>query len=164
MHSRSRRFPLFIPFRRAGLGSLAEWPDVDSLRLLIAQRQERLADAERARSSEQRFELGPDADRFRAEFVFHPAVKWSVGTTYEHARKGRGRISDPFEPGDDPEPTFPSGVVETTDRVGVELGYQSLERIAAGLGAAFESAANVGNILGKDDDGWEFWVGVEFRI
>ena len=110
------------------------------------------------------FELGPDADRFRAEFVFHPAVKWSVGTTYEHARKGCGRISDPFEPGDDPEPTFPSGVVETTDRVSVELGYQSLERVAAGLGVAFESAANVGNILGKDDDGWEFWVGVEFRI
>ncbi|MEA3409199.1 MAG: hypothetical protein U9Q95_02515 [Candidatus Eisenbacteria bacterium] len=110
------------------------------------------------------FELGPDADRFRAEFVFHPAVKWSVGTTYQHARKGIGRITDPFEAGENPEPTFPSGVVETTDRVGVELGYQSLERITAGLGAAYESVANVGNILGKDDDGWEFWVGVEFRI
>ena len=110
------------------------------------------------------FELGPDADRFRAEFVFHPAVEWSVGTTYAHARKGVGRITDPFESGENPEPAFPSGVVETTDRVGVELGYQSLERIAAGLGAAFESAANVGNIRGKDDDRWEFWVGVEFRI
>ncbi len=110
------------------------------------------------------FELGPDADRFRAEFMFHPAVKWSVGTTYQHARKGVGRITDPFEDGENPEPTFPSGVVETTDRVGVELGYQSLERITAGLGAAYESVANVGNILGKDDDGWEFWVGVEFRI
>ncbi len=110
------------------------------------------------------FELGPDADRFRAEFVFHPTVKWSVGTTYEHARKGVGRITDPFESGENPEPKFPSGVVETTDRVGVELGYQSLEKIAAGLGVAFESAANVGNIRGKDDDGWEFWVGVEFRI
>ena len=110
------------------------------------------------------FELGPDADRFRAEFVFHPALKWSVGTTYEHARKGYGRITDPFEPGDNPEPAFPSGVVESTDRVGVELGYQSLERVAVGLGAAFESAANVGNILGMDDDGWEFWAGVEFRI
>jgi hypothetical protein len=110
------------------------------------------------------FELGPDADRVRAEFVFHPAVKWSVGTTYEHARKGVGRITDPFESGENPEPAFPSGVVETTDRVGLELGYQSLERIAAGLGAAFESATNVGNIRGKDDDRWEFWVGVEFRI
>ncbi len=110
------------------------------------------------------FELGPDADRFRTEFVFHPAVKWSVGATYEHARTGIGRITDPFEPGDDPEPTFPSGVVETTDRVGVELGYQSLERLAAGLGAAYESVVNVGNLHGSDDDGWEFWLGVEFRI
>lgn len=110
------------------------------------------------------FDLGTDADRFRAEFVFHPALKWSIGTTYEHARKGHGRITDPFEPGDNPEPTFPSGVVESTDRVGVELGYQSLERVSAGLGAALESVANVGNILGMDDDGWEFWAGIEFRI
>ena len=110
------------------------------------------------------FELGPDADRFRSEFVFHPAVKWSVGTTVEHARKGCGRITDAFEPGENPEPTFPSGVVETTDRVAVELGYQGLEGLSAGLGAAFESTTNVGNILGDDDDGWEFWVGVEFRI
>ena len=111
------------------------------------------------------FELGPDADRFRAEFVFHPAVKWSVGTTYEHARKGGGRITEPFEPEPDEtyDPTFPSGVVETTDRVSVEFGYQSLKRLSAGLGAAYESVANVGNALGKDD-GWEFWVGVEFRI
>ncbi|MFH1865179.1 MAG: hypothetical protein ABIK85_04790 [Candidatus Eisenbacteria bacterium] len=110
------------------------------------------------------FELGPDADRLRAEFVFHPAVKWSVGTTMERARKGHGRITDPFEPGENPEPTFPSGVVETTSRVAVELGYQSLEGLSAGLGASFESVVNVGNLLGKDDDGWEFWAGVEFRI
>ena len=110
------------------------------------------------------FELGPDADRFRAEFVFHPAVKWSVGTIYEHARKGDGRMTDPFEFGEIHEPTFPSGVVETTDRVSVEFGYQSLKRLSAGLGAAYKSAANVGNALGEDDDGWEFWAGVEFRI
>ncbi|MCK4409991.1 MAG: hypothetical protein KAW67_07890, partial [Candidatus Eisenbacteria sp.] len=110
------------------------------------------------------FELGPDADRFRAEFVFHPGVKWSVGTTFEHARKGDGRITVPFDSDDDHELTFPSGVVKTTDRVGVELGYRNLERLAAGVGAAYESVANVGNALGKDDDGWEFWAGVEFRI
>ena len=110
------------------------------------------------------FELGPDADRFRAEFVFHPTVKWSVGATYEHARKGDGRIAEPFEPNEIYEPAFPSGVVETTDRVGVEFGYQNLEKLAAGLGVAYESAANVGNALGKDDEGWELWVGIEFRI
>ncbi len=111
------------------------------------------------------FELGPDADRFRAEFVLHPAVEWFVGTTYEHARKGCGHITEPFDPVEDHhEPAFPSGVVETTNRVGVEFGYQSLERLAAGLGVAYESVANEGNTLGKDDDGWEFWAGIEFRI
>jgi hypothetical protein len=110
------------------------------------------------------FELGPDADRFRTEFVFHPELEWSVGITYERARKGDGRITDPFNPDVDNDLTFPSGVVKTTNRVGVEVGYQNLERLAAGLGVAYESVVNVGNALGKDDDGWEFWVGVEFRI
>lgn len=110
------------------------------------------------------FELGPDADRLRTEFVFHPAVKWSVATTLSRARKGQGRITEPFEPGENPEPRFPSGIVETTSRVAVELGYQSLDGLSAGLGVAYESVANVENLFGKDDDGWEFWAGVEFRI
>jgi hypothetical protein len=111
------------------------------------------------------FELGPDADRFKVELVFHPAVKWSVGTTFEHARRGEGRITRPFDLDEDnPEPEFPYGVVETTNRLSVELGYQSLESLAAGLGAAYESVNNEGNSFGSDDDGWEFWAGVEFRI
>jgi hypothetical protein len=111
------------------------------------------------------FELGPDSDRFRLELVFHPAVKWSVGTTYEHARRGEGRIAAPFDPDfDNPEPKFPSGVVESTDRLAVELGYQSLESLSAGLGAAYESIENEENSPGNENDGWEFWIGVEFRI
>jgi len=110
------------------------------------------------------FDLGPDADRFRTEFVLHPAIKWSVAATYEHARKGEGRLTDPFVAGDNPEPTFPSGAVETGNKFSAELGYQGLEGLSAGLGAAFESVTNVGNALGQDDDKWEFWVGVEFRI
>ena len=110
------------------------------------------------------FELGTDADRFRSEFVIHPAIKWSVSATYEYARKGEGRLADPFVEGDNEAPTFPSGVVESGSRFAAELGYQGLEGLSAGLGAAFESVSNVGNTLGQDDDGWEFWVGVEFRL
>jgi hypothetical protein len=110
------------------------------------------------------FELGPDADRFRGELVVHPAVKWSAAVTYEHVRKGEGSLEVPFLHDGTAEPTFPSGVVETGDRVSFELGYQELRRLSAGLGAAYETITNVGNVLGQDDDGWEFWAGVEFRI
>ncbi|MBN2564310.1 MAG: hypothetical protein JXB46_01225 [Candidatus Eisenbacteria bacterium] len=110
------------------------------------------------------FELGPDADRFTAELVAHPAMMWSVGLTYQHARKGTGTIYEPFEAGDSPEPAFPSGVVEETSRFSAELGYQSLERLSAGLGAAVESIRNAGNILGTSDEDFEVWIGVKFRI
>ena len=51
-----------------------------------------------------------------------------------------------------------------TDRLAVELGYQSLERLSAGAGLAFESVTNKDHLDGRDDDGWEFWAGVEFRL
>jgi hypothetical protein len=110
------------------------------------------------------FELGPDADRFRGEYVFHPTPQLSLGAVYEHARKGEGRIEVPFDYEEAAEPPFPSGVVESTNRVIIELGYQTLERVAVGLGASYESIENAGNAPGDDDDGWEFWGGVELRI
>jgi hypothetical protein len=110
------------------------------------------------------FDLGPDADRLTVELVAHPAVKWSVGLTYQRARKGEGSVFEPFEQGEDPEPGFPSGIVQTTSKFSLEVGYQSLERLSAGIGAAFESTDNVGNVSGRADDDFEVWAGVEFRI
>jgi hypothetical protein len=110
------------------------------------------------------FDLGPDADRLRVELVAHPAMKWSLGLSYARSRKGAGNLVDAFEEGENHEPEFPSGVVETTDRVSAELGYQSLERLSAGLGVAFSTVRNADRVVGADDDDWEFWAGVRFRI
>ncbi len=110
------------------------------------------------------FRLGPDVDRAVLEARVHPSVEWTVGLTYTHSRKGEGRITDPFVDGANPEPTFPSGTVETVNRLAVEAGYQNLEGFSAGLGVAYESAENRGNAIGEDDDGWEIWAGVRFHI
>lgn len=110
------------------------------------------------------FDLGSDADRLTLELVTHPAMKWSLGLTYARSRKGAGNLVDAFEEGENHEPEFPSGVVETSDRVSAELGYQSLERLSAGLGVAFTTVTNAGHVCGADDDDWEFWAGVRFRI
>jgi hypothetical protein len=110
------------------------------------------------------FELGPDADRAIVELRFHPSVEWTGALSYQRARRGEGRLDEPFEEGDIEDPSFPSGVVETTDRVAFELGYDGLGGIALGGGAAWESVSNIGNVEGEDDDGWEFWAGLRFRI
>jgi hypothetical protein len=110
------------------------------------------------------FELGPDADRLLFEAIFHPSSEWTVGVGYRRSREGEGALDDPFEEGDNHEPSFPSGVVDTRDRVTIEAGYQSLRGLSAGVGIAFESYSNCGNVSTADGDEWEVWAGVRFRI
>ncbi|MBM3307687.1 MAG: hypothetical protein FJY74_05125 [Candidatus Eisenbacteria bacterium] len=109
------------------------------------------------------FELGPDADRLTLEVTAHPSPAWSVGVSYSRARKGEGTIVEPFEQGSDPDPSFPSGVVETTDRVGVECSYENLDGLRAFLSAAGVFVRNRDHGP-EDDHGWEVRAGIGFRI
>lgn len=109
------------------------------------------------------FDLGPDADRLTVEVMTHPSPPWSVGVSLSRARSGEGTITEPFDEGENPEPAFPSGVVETTDRVALECAYENL----AGLRAAFSVADVI--VRHRDngpenDDGWEVRAAIGFRI
>jgi hypothetical protein len=110
------------------------------------------------------FELGPDSDRIAVEAVTHPNPEWSVGLGYRHARKGEGRLTDPFVPGENPDPTFPSGVVMESDRVSLEANYQNFRGVAGGIGVAWRNVRNRGNVSGEDGDDWEIWAGIQVRI
>ncbi len=110
------------------------------------------------------FELGPDADRVALEARVHPSVAWTAALLYERSRKGEGTLSEPFEEDENDSPSFPSGVVETTDRVALELAYDHLDGIVFAGGAAYLSVSNAGNVEGEDDDDLELWAGVRFRI
>jgi hypothetical protein len=110
------------------------------------------------------FALGPDSDLLTLEGVWHATHEWSAGVTYRHSRKGEGRVTDRFVAGMDPAPSFPSGVVWTTDRLSLEVGYEDLRGVFAGFGLAWQSVENRENVLGEDRDGWELWAGVQVRI
>jgi hypothetical protein len=109
------------------------------------------------------FDLGPDADRLTLEVLTHPSPPWSVGVSYSRARSGEGSITEPFEQGENPEPAFPSGVVETTDRVALECAYENLAGLRASLSLADVIVRHRDNGP-EDDDGWEVQAAIGFRI
>lgn len=109
------------------------------------------------------FDLGPDADRLTVEVMTHPSPPWSVGLSYSRARKGEGTITEPFEEGENPEPAFPSGVVESTDRVALECAYENLTGLRASLSVADVIVRHRGHGPGNDD-GWEVRAAIGFRI
>jgi hypothetical protein len=110
------------------------------------------------------FDLGPDADRAVVEITLHPSPAWSIVVGYEHSRKGEGTITEAFEAGTESEPAFPSGDVLTVRRVALEVACDALEGFSYGFGAAFDDRSKEGDGSGEDDDGWEVWIGAEFRI
>lgn len=110
------------------------------------------------------FELGPDADRAVCEVVVHPSPAWSVSLAYERARKGEGTLTEAFVEGEESEPAFPSGNVLTTSRVALVVGWDDLEGLSYGFGAAYEGRSKEDGGSLEDEDGWEVWIGAEFRI
>ena len=110
------------------------------------------------------FELGNDADRLIVEARLHPSVSWTAALVFEHSRRGEGRLDEPFYEGVDEGASFPSGVVETTDRVALELAYDALDGMVFGGGAAYRTVENEGNAEGENGDDWEVWAGIRFRI
>ncbi|MFH1501901.1 MAG: capsule assembly Wzi family protein [Candidatus Eisenbacteria bacterium] len=106
------------------------------------------------------FELGPDADRAVVELVYHPSALWGVSAGYSFSREGEGSATVPFVEGEDDEPTFPSGDVLYGHRTAMSLGYEDPGGLCAQFGGAF--------VLGwsdlRNEDSYEFWARVRFRI
>jgi hypothetical protein len=92
----------------------------------------------------------PDADtwRFDAELFPRPQVVLTAGVF--GARIGQGRDVRSFQPGDDQNPPFPSGVVDET--IGFDAGARY--ELAGDSRVAFTylhaSAKNRGNVAGND--------------
>jgi hypothetical protein len=110
------------------------------------------------------FELGPDADRAIVEATIHPSPAWSLTVGYEHSRMGEGTITEAFEEGEESGPAFPSGGVLVVRRAALEVVYDSLAGFSYGLGASYDGRSKEGDGSGEVEDGWEVWIGAEFRI
>ncbi|OGC79756.1 MAG: hypothetical protein A2W07_02875 [candidate division Zixibacteria bacterium RBG_16_43_9] len=108
--------------------------------------------------------LGPDADDFFAEILYHYNKSFQFSFSYELKRKGEGKIE--VQPSPVPKTTsFPSGIVEKTNRFDLkgvfqpdahlflegELGYA---RIKNQLNS---SGKNGSNLLFKIKVSYNFW-------
>jgi hypothetical protein len=106
----------------------------------------------------------PDAESWRVDVEVFPRPIFSVVAGVFGARIGEGRDVRGFEPGDDKDPPFPSGVVDET--IGFDFGGRY------GLGGdssvsflyAHASAKNRGNVAGDDPVTDAFRVEIRWDI
>ncbi len=93
---------------------------------------------------------GPDADAWRLDAEAFPRANLALAAGVFGTRIGEGRDLRGFDPGDDKNPPFPSGVVDET--LGFDLGarYEFAGDSWVALSYAHASAQNRGNVAGDD--------------
>jgi hypothetical protein len=69
--------------------------------------------------------LGPDADLYKLMLDYRTPFGLNFGLSPSYIRQGEGRIDLPFEdePGADPSPPFPSGVVQKTRELSASIEF-----------------------------------------
>ena len=99
--------------------------------------------------------LGPDADRWRAAASWSPNVDWTAELSWTHTRRGDGnRDLSAWESTVPYDPAFPSGVVQSVDRLGLETRTWFTRNV---------SLRGTGE-LGWTPTGREFLFGGELRL
>ena len=96
--------------------------------------------------------LGPDSDRAYIDMAVYPIPSLTTLLSFSLERRGEGNDWRQFVAGDDPNPKFPSGVVEKT--YGYGLGLEWELRGNSSIGARFIQA-RVENVAHQQDiDDW----------
>jgi len=109
------------------------------------------------------WEMGPDADQFSSE-IFYPMGR-SLWTKFllRLSRKGEGKVDDPRDT-DVPWPkSFPSGVVEKSLLVGVELRYLPRPFLQVKFKLEAEKKRNRGNVKGRDSTSQRIGLEIFYR-
>ena len=106
---------------------------------------------------------GNDFDHFylRGNYWLKPCFR--VQAKFQHIRQGEGRVNIPFDspwldlpPGQEYSEPFPTGVVEQTQRVQLELRWHPL-RIGYGeIILGYEQIKNVDNRIGENLQNWYY--------
>jgi predicted porin len=92
----------------------------------------------------------PDAESWRIDAEVFLRANLGVSAGVFGARIGEGRDVQPFEPGDDENPPFPSGVVDKTLGVNVGAQYEFAGDSWVAVTYAHALATNRGNVAGDD--------------
>lgn len=109
--------------------------------------------------------LGNDFDRWLAGFSYRPLPQWRSRVMYERRRRGEGRVHKPFDapwrdvpPGETYSEPFPTGVVETSQRLFVATRWQPLWWLYGEAWVSYWDVQQVDNQLGRDDTFWDVRV------
>ena len=108
--------------------------------------------------------LGPDADRWSFELIYHFAKDIDLELHEEYRRKGEGRITIPQTQAVPSSKKFPSGVVEYTNRHKFILTYQPSANLKLDLSAEYNKIKNLENKSGKKEDTFVFGAKLSLNL
>ena len=108
--------------------------------------------------------LGPDADRWSFELIYHFTKNIDLAFLEEYRRKGEGRITIPQTPAVPSSKKSPSGVVEHTNEHQFTVTYQPSANLKLDLSAEYNKIKNLDNESGKKEDTFVFMAKVSFNL
>ena len=91
-------------------------------------------------------QIGPDADVLNASAAFYPWPNVTATLLFAFQRRGEGNDGRTFFLGDDPDPPFPSGVVEKIYTYGLSLLWELPRNSSAGADVFLNEIENQGNL------------------
>jgi len=115
--------------------------------------------------------LGNDFDRLLAGFSYWPVSAWRGAVSYEHRRKGEGRIEKEFDSpwmetpvGQEYHEPFPTGVVESSDLLSLEVCWQPIPWLRVFGQAVYTSSKNWQNQKAVNRSFWQGGLGVSLEF
>jgi len=94
---------------------------------------------------------GPDTDLLTADVDYFPLPRLTATVFFSLLRRGEGNDFRTFQPGDEHDPSFPSGVVERTTSLGLRLAWVFDGNSLATAEIVRTQVRNENHVLGADD-------------
>ncbi len=95
-------------------------------------------------------QLGPDADRFTAELSWCGMENITAALRGSRTRQGEADVYEGWPDSVQAGGSFPSGVVETTDRLSLDLGWYPYSKTGIFLRGYLSSTGNTAHMEGND--------------
>lgn len=108
--------------------------------------------------------LGPDADMLAVAAEFRPDAGTVVSLLGDLVRHGEGEIGHPWSPAEGNDRQFPSGIVEKTARLSLEVERTLLEPVLFTGRLELGTVFNKGHVLDSTHRYWRAGAGLGVRL
>ena len=109
------------------------------------------------------YDDGPDGDRLELWVTFARPESMQWKAQYHRRRKGEGQASD-IQKEKGPRVDFPSGTVETSNRLEIELAWRPSHVWVLEVGGSYHRTRNKDHVEGVEDDGWDLFLRAQFNL